>query len=282
MKKFVAENYSFTITVIDRAKDGKRLHCRNGHEIGDSYICEYGCPMPTNGCGGFCSKTMMNLFRLKEIVYTGGDLRLLGFTSKTDIEFPCPDGAVWFRMQLCDLTDIGLLTVEHLVDYANDIRSYTDNTKIWYHDSPLELSVCAGQDILCRKATTADIEKMIQIDPIHRHEQICRAVIQDECYLAEETAQIVGFAIMDYSFFTCGFVSLLVVAEECRRRGIGAALLDYLLRQCKTGKLFTSTNESNAPMRGLLGKSGFMPCGQIDALDEGDPELFFVRKKAAR
>jgi hypothetical protein len=35
-------------------------------------------------------------------------------------------------------------------------------------------------------------------------------------------------------------------------------------------------------MRGLLGKSGFIPCGHIDALDEGDPELFFVRKKEAK
>lgn len=27
MNKFITENYSFTITVIDHAGDGKRLHC---------------------------------------------------------------------------------------------------------------------------------------------------------------------------------------------------------------------------------------------------------------
>lgn len=122
MKKLITENYSFTITVIDHAKDDKRLHCRNGHEVGDSYTCEYGCPMPTNGCGGFCSKTMMNLYRLKEIVYTRGNLRLLGFPNNTDIEFPCPDGAVWFRMQIHDLAEIRQLTAEHLPDYASVIR----------------------------------------------------------------------------------------------------------------------------------------------------------------
>ena len=78
--------------------------------------------MPTNGCGGFCSKTMMNLYRLKEIVYTNGDLRLLGFNSKTDIEFLCPDGAVWFRMQIHDLAEIHPLTVKHLPEYAGVIR----------------------------------------------------------------------------------------------------------------------------------------------------------------
>lgn len=122
MNKFITENYSFTITVIDHAKDGKRLHCRNGHEVGDTYTCEYDCPMPTNGCGGFCSKTMMNLYRLKEVVYTGGDLRLLGFSNNADIEFPCPDGAVWFRMQILDLAEIRLLTAENLPDYADVIR----------------------------------------------------------------------------------------------------------------------------------------------------------------
>lgn len=143
-------------------------------------------------------------------------------------------------------------------------------------------SMRGGQDILCRKATNVDIEKIIQIGHIHEREQIYKAVLQEECHIAEEAAQIIGFAIMSFSFFNCGFIELLIVAEEHRRRGTGAALLDYLFRQCKTEKLFTSTNESNAPMRGLLAKSGFIPCGQIDALDEGDPELFFVRKKAAK
>lgn len=122
MRKFIIENYSFTITVIDRAKDGKPLHCRNGHEVGDSYVCEYGCPEPTNGCGGFCSKTMMNLYRLKEVVYTHGDLRLLGFPNNTEIEFPCPDGQVWFRMQIHDLTDVCPLTADRLPEYADVIR----------------------------------------------------------------------------------------------------------------------------------------------------------------
>lgn len=156
----------------------------------------------------------------------------------------------------------------------------------WLTKRPLKLkligSVCAGLDMLCRKATIADIKNIIQIDHLHRRETISKSVTQEECYVAEDAAQIIGFALMDYSFFHCGFVALLIVKEEYRRRGIGAVLLDYLFLQCKTEKLFTSTNGSNAPMRGLLRKSGFIPCGQVDALDEGDPEMFFVRKKEAK
>jgi len=169
--------------------------------------------------------------------------------------------------------------------YRHPNTSMDDGVE-WLTKRPLKLkligTVCAGQDMLCRKATTVDIEKIIQIGQIHGREQICKAVLQEECYVAEDVDQIVGFAIMNASFFGYGFIELLIITKEHRRRGTGAALLDYLFRQCKTEKLFASTNESNTPMRGLLAKSGFIHCGQIDALDEGDPELFFVRKKAAR
>lgn len=171
-----------------------------------------------------------------------------------------------------------------------DIYKHTntsmDNGVEWLTKRPLKLkligSVYVSNNILCRKANINDLEKIIQIDHLKRYEQIYNAVFQDECCVAEEGAQIVGFSIMDYSFFCCGFIELLIVKEQHRRRGIGAALMDYLYQQCKTEKLFTSTNVSNAPMRGLLAKSGFIPCGQIDALDEGDPELFFVRKKKVK
>ena len=85
---------------------------------------------------------------------------------------------------------------------------------------------------------------------------------------------------MNYTFFDNGFIELLRVAEKYRQHGIGSALLNHLFAVCKTQKLFTSTNKSNEPMRKLLEKSGYTFCGQIDALDECDPELFFVKQKA--
>lgn len=62
MNKFVTENYRFKITVV------KAGGCRNGHEVGDTYSCEYGCP------GELCQKTMLKLFPLMETIRCGGDL----------------------------------------------------------------------------------------------------------------------------------------------------------------------------------------------------------------
>lgn len=45
MKKWYKEDYSFKITVLS-VKLGKtgKVDCRNGHEVGDTFTCEYGCP----------------------------------------------------------------------------------------------------------------------------------------------------------------------------------------------------------------------------------------------
>lgn len=48
-------NHSFIITVLpfkpDIKSDNKpENHYLNGHEVGDTYTCEYSCP------GGFCTK----------------------------------------------------------------------------------------------------------------------------------------------------------------------------------------------------------------------------------
>jgi hypothetical protein len=39
--------------------------------------------------------------------------------------------------------------------------------------------------------------------------------------------------------------------------------------------MFTSTNESNTPMRELLRSEGWSPSGVLAGLDEGDPEHVF-------
>lgn len=133
-----------------------------------------------------------------------------------------------------------------------------------------------------RVATETDLNCILDIDPLRRKDSICHAIEQGSCYIAVHDGIIKGFALLDYTFFDNAFIELLIVAEKYRRCGIGSALMNHLFSVCKTEKLFTSTNESNKPMQNLLVKSGYTFCGQIDALDEGDPELFFVRKKTEK
>jgi ribosomal protein S18 acetylase RimI-like enzyme len=97
------------------------------------------------------------------------------------------------------------------------------------------------------------------------------------CSVFEQGGEVLGYVALEYSFYGNGFVSHLFVREEARRAGVGEALLRHAMAACRTPKLFTSTNLSNAPMQGLLRKLGFVLCGVIHELDPGDPELVYVR-----
>jgi ribosomal protein S18 acetylase RimI-like enzyme len=102
---------------------------------------------------------------------------------------------------------------------------------------------------------------------------------EGRCWVAELDGRLAGFCVLDHSFFSNGFVSLLIVHPEGRRRGVGSALLGHALSMCSTPKLFTSTNQSNTAMRALLRKMAFEPSGVIHNLDPDDPELVFFRNR---
>jgi hypothetical protein len=59
---------------------------------------------------------------------------------------------------------------------------------------------------------------------------------------------------------------------------VATALVRHLEQWCITGKLFTSTNESNKPMQGLLQSLAYQPSGTVYNLDEGDPEIFYFKR----
>ena len=94
MKRCLSEDVSFPITVVDGKKNSAGvIDCRNGHEIGDTYRCAYGCPAE------FCQKTMLKAFPIVEAVRAGGDLRNLGGDTASSIRFRCPDGIVLFQLE---------------------------------------------------------------------------------------------------------------------------------------------------------------------------------------
>jgi len=97
--------------------------------------------------------------------------------------------------------------------------------------------------------------------------------------LALLDGEAAGFAVVGV-FFSNPFLDLIVTAEAFRRRGVAGALLDEIEAAHAGQKLFVSTNVSNTVMRALLPARGYLPAGQVDHLDPGDPELFFVRLPA--
>lgn len=95
--------------------------------------------------------------------------------------------------------------------------------------------------------------------------------------VAEVEQDIVGYGVIHHRFFHHGFVEMLMVAVHHRHSGVGRAIMEALERRCETPKLFVTTNLSNHPMQQLLKSMNYTPCGYIDQLDPGDPELVFVK-----
>jgi GNAT superfamily N-acetyltransferase len=127
-----------------------------------------------------------------------------------------------------------------------------------------------------------DLGRMSGVDPLtatdaHRHEHLGALLEQGLSWGAFSGGQMVGFAVVTRNFYDFPFVDLLVVAEAARRDGAGSALMAHCAGVHDRDRMFTSTNESNAPMRALLARAGWRPAGVVHYLDPGDPELIFVK-----
>jgi ribosomal protein S18 acetylase RimI-like enzyme len=106
---------------------------------------------------------------------------------------------------------------------------------------------------------------------------IRRSIANRNCHVVSVGGKAIGYAVLEYSFFENGFISMLYVQQEYRRRGVGEELMHYLEGLCRTPKLFTSTNLSNTAMQSLLAKLGYVLSGVIENLDESDPELIYFK-----
>ena len=93
----------------------------------------------------------------------------------------------------------------------------------------------------------------------------------------EASAALGYVAVAPRRFFGRDFVELLVVAEAHRGNGVGRELLAAAVSRAETSTIFTSTNESNRPMRALLGATGWSVSGALTGLDDADPEIVFYR-----
>jgi putative acetyltransferase len=126
-------------------------------------------------------------------------------------------------------------------------------------------------------AGSFDFDTALKLDPLKREDVIKSAIEKNECFLIVTNDVPVGFVIFSHNFFGRGFLELIEIKDDFQRKGYGSAAIEEVSGLCKTDKLFTSTNESNEPMKRLLAKSGFVFAGKVEGLDEGDPELFYYK-----
>ncbi|HZC17605.1 MAG TPA: GNAT family N-acetyltransferase [Caulobacteraceae bacterium] len=133
-----------------------------------------------------------------------------------------------------------------------------------------------------RRARGEDFAALSAVDPLlltseDRAREVRRLLELGESWIAEADGAVAGYVVVRRHFFEKPFVDLLVVGDAYRRRGLGSALMNKCEAAHNDDRMFTSTNESNGPMRALLAKIGFEASGVIHNLDPGDPELVFVK-----
>ncbi|WP_019926493.1 GNAT family N-acetyltransferase [Nocardia sp. BMG111209] len=135
-----------------------------------------------------------------------------------------------------------------------------------------------------RAGTRTDIDALVALDRVAHHGNtraghITRWCEQDAVLVAEANGEPAGYCVIEYTFFDHGFLTMLMVSESFRGRGIGATLLRAARAACVTPKLFTSTNLSNHAMQRLLHRAGWLSVGMLHDLDSGDPEVFYLHRE---
>lgn len=139
-----------------------------------------------------------------------------------------------------------------------------------------------------RCAAADDLDGILRADQLaaqggrQRAEFLRQCLMLGECQVHVTDGAVTGFMIVKPAhFFGRDFVELLIVDPALRRSGIGRALLRQALAAAGTSQVFTSTNTSNHPMRSLLETEDWSFSGELDGLDEGDPELVFYKTRTA-
>ena len=128
---------------------------------------------------------------------------------------------------------------------------------------------------MIRRATPLDVDGAVMLDARGRRRLIEAAFAAGKGWVAHRDAGILAFALVTDHFYGRPFIDLVIVREQSRRTGVGRALVSSIVREHRGARVFTSTNESNTPMRRLLEIMGFTAAGVIHGLDPGDPELVF-------
>jgi GNAT superfamily N-acetyltransferase len=100
--------------------------------------------------------------------------------------------------------------------------------------------------------------------------------------VAEAGGEVVGLLAYRTDWFQCTFVSLVVIREDFRRRGIAREFFRSVEAVSPTPRIFSSTEETNAAAIRMHTALGFTPSGYVDNLPQGTRELLFYRRVPPR
>ena len=96
--------------------------------------------------------------------------------------------------------------------------------------------------------------------------------------VAEAESAVIGFLAYRTDWFQCTFVSLVVVREDYRRKGIAREFYRSVEAVSLSPRVFSSTEETNAASIQMHTALGYSPSGYIDNLPQGVRELLFYKR----
>ena len=110
---------------------------------------------------------------------------------------------------------------------------------------------------------------------IDRYAQIVK---RGDCFVAfaEEDAPL-GFAVYDTFLHGHGFLRIIGVHPDHRRKGIAAALVERVQQRCTTDRLFTATSADNSAMQKTAEALGFTLAGHIDGI-ANEREFIYLKR----
>ena len=147
-------------------------------------------------------------------------------------------------------------------------------------DAEPGLALADEDDI--RTGTGDDLAALVDCDPRASKDEARRHALaawlaQGAVVVSRAGERIAGFLVLEHGLFGHGFVPLVCVGPDHRRRGHALRLLAAAEARCRTAKLFASANASNGASQALLARAGFVRSGTIENLDAGDPELVYFK-----
>jgi [ribosomal protein S18]-alanine N-acetyltransferase len=129
------------------------------------------------------------------------------------------------------------------------------------------METLATQELRIRKFEPQDLTAISEIEqlsfkdpfPSYFLSQLAEAN-PDTFLVAVRTERIVGYAVIDRWPDQEHLVSIAVIPES-RKKGVGQALLDHLIRKVETGSLKLEVRRSNKSALTLYHKNGFVQTG---------------------
>jgi N-acetylglutamate synthase-like GNAT family acetyltransferase len=135
--------------------------------------------------------------------------------------------------------------------------------------------------ISIRFATPDDLDFIAEGDKSVKKNQLNWKIQNNEILLAQTEEEMIGYLRLEYLWSKYPYIGIIIVRSEYQRQGAGKKLLEYLenhLKRNGLNKLYSSSQVSESEPQAWHRHMGFMECGIINEINDGNVgEVFFVK-----